>query len=34
MYFSWRLDKERRNIRKHGLNFWFAAASATQRDWC
>jgi uncharacterized protein len=26
MRFSWRQDKERRNIRKHGLDFSFAAA--------
>lgn len=26
MHFSWRQDKERRNVRKHGLDFSFAAA--------
>jgi uncharacterized DUF497 family protein len=26
MHFRWWPDKERRNIRKHGLDFWFAAA--------
>lgn len=26
MRFSWRQDKERRNIRKHGLDFSFAAS--------